>query len=132
MSISTFWIVMPFAVSLPLTLLWWCYSPKQDKKEKEKTKDVEKGFLDGYCPPEEVPIISIRPQYGRVTKAGLFQVAFATTGKDTFYWLTASEIVTRCRRHNQKIPFIVACDKGISLKGKKSLALGDDLLEKKK
>lgn len=139
MSISTFWIVTPIVTSLLLLLGFWYYyfyflKKKKKSAPQKEDVDIEKNFLDGYCPPEEVPIICIRPQYGKVRKGGLFQVAFATTGKDTFYWLTASEIVTRCRRHGQKIPFIVGCDKDILLnkKGRTHLALGDDLLERKK
>lgn len=115
MSISIEWFAIPCAAAV--LCCWACLRYWADPREE-----------DGYCPPYEVPIVAIKARYGKVAQehAGVYEVAFKTTGADRFFWLTAPEIIKRCQQHHQKIPFLIAYDD--SVVAKIPLNLGDTLL----
>jgi len=121
MSISIEWFWVPCAAGAVCCLILF-------KKGCCSIKDDVDDFEDMYCPPPEVPIIAIKPQYGKSLHSGVFEVAFKTTGPERFFWLAAPEIVERCQRHQQRIPFIVGYDKDVNTHV--TLNLGDDLLLK--
>lgn len=124
MSIDYRWIVVPcFSAIIVSVYVWFRLRGRKLQKDDDP-------FPDGYCPPKEVPITGIRVPYGRrdAHSVGVYQVSFKTTGKDRFFWLAAPEIVKRCQRHQQQIPFIIGCDKDVSTEIR--LDLGDSLLIK--
>lgn len=76
-------------------------------------------------PPVEEPISSILEHQTREDPNGTYMCLFKSTGGQPFV-LSANEIVERCTRHQQRIPYIVGPDKHMSVEY--PLNLGDDLL----
>ena len=115
--LDVFWLIVPFVLSLIAAFLYM--SVVQPAKRSPLV-----------CPPVEEPIAAIyEPRVSRNKSGelnGHYKVSFASTGPDVHFALSANDIVDRCTRHQQKIPYIVGADKAVTKEY--NLNLGDDLL----
>lgn len=119
---SESWVIVPIIVLVSFICIWFRKKLYEDNKESFLTKSI--------IPPLEVPITSIGfttiPPHSRIRHCGLYKVTFATTGYDIFFMMTAPDIVERCVRHHQKIPYVIGSDKSVTAQNITNL--GDDLL----
>lgn len=111
------WIIVPIALAI-ICILVAIYMIRSDQDRKNSLWELD-------VPPVEEPIVSILEYQTRENPDGTYLCMFKSTGSYTFVQ-TANEIVERCTRHQQKIPYIVGSDKHMTIEY--PLDLGDDLL----
>lgn len=122
MPINTYWVIYPCVVSLGLLYAW------ARLKTRRVTPVTVTSPSDPLPPPIEVPITSISSM-SSTTSGGNYKVTFATTGNTTPYWISATDIIKRCVRHQQQIPYLVRADKSVTITSTDHrLHLGDALL----
>ena len=111
------WIIVPIALAI-ICILVAVYMIRSDQDHKSPSWECN-------VPPVEEPIVSILEYQTRENPDGTYLCMFKSTGGYTFVQ-TANEIVERCTRHQQKIPYIVGSDLAMTIEY--PLYLGDDLL----
>lgn len=121
--LSAWWLYFTLGTAITVTLgVYWYLRNKRDKRR-------IKAFTVAMIPPPiEARVRSIRPRHGVVSEneKGFYHVSFVDTA-DTYFLISAPEIVQRCTRHQQPIPFCVAADPLVN--ADIPLVTGDALLE---
>lgn len=117
------WIIWPLIIAFICLITAYIHFKKSLLKQynKNKKKNVNPKPL------MEQPIKAIYPI--PISGGDQYRVWFNGEDNDNIsYLLTPREIVDRCIRHQQKIPFSIACHS--SVKTELTLELGDNLLIK--